>query len=101
MVSDICWKHIVSKTGDVNYSVCELANLFSLTFAKHALLSQIRVFEKCSPWINSEIETLKRTRDRLKKTAVKSKSSALTRSYRKARNVTNNFNTQFKKKHYT
>ena len=41
-----------------------------------------------------------RTRDRLNKVAVRSKSSALMRSYRKARNATNSLNTQLKKKYY-
>ena len=41
-----------------------------------------------------------RTRDRPKKVAVRSKSSALMRSHRKARNATNSLNTQLKKKFY-
>ena len=99
-VSNICWEHIASKTDDVNYSVCEWTNLLSLTIEKHAPLSLIRVSEKCSPLINKELKTLMRTRDRLKKAAVKSKSPALMRSYRIARNATNTLNTQLKKKHY-
>ena len=99
-VSNICWEHVVSKTDDVNYSVCEWTNLFSLIIEKHAPLNQIRVSDKCSPWINKELKTLMRTRDRLKKAAVKSKSPALMNSYRKARNATNTLNTQLKKKHY-
>ena len=99
-VSNICWEHIASKTDDVNYSVCEWTNLLSLTIEKHAPLRLIRVSEKCSPWINKELKTLMRTRDRLKKAAVKSKSPALMRSYRIVRNATNTLNTQLKKKHY-
>ena len=57
--------------------------------------------EKCSPWIDKELKTLLRTRDKLKKAAVKSKSTALMRSYRKARKATNNLSTQLKKKHYS
>ena len=92
-VSNICWEHIVSKTDDVNYSVCEWTNLFSLKIEKHAPLSQIRVSEKCSSWINNELETLMRTRARLKIAPVKSQSPALMRSYRKARNASNTLNT--------
>ena len=84
----------------MNYSVFEWANLFSLTIAKYAPLSQIRVSEKCSPLLNKELKTLMRTRDRLKKVAVKTKSPALMRSYRKAQNATNTLNTQFQEKHY-
>ena len=55
-ISSICWEHIVSKTDNVNYSVCEWTNLFSLIIEKHAPLSRIRVSEKCSPWINEELK---------------------------------------------
>ena len=66
-VSNICWEHFVGKTDDMNYSVCEWTNLFSLTIEKNALLSQICVSEKCCPWINKELKTLMRTWDRLRK----------------------------------
>ena len=56
--------------------------------------------EKYSPWINEELKKLMRTRDRLKKNAVKSQSSALIRSYRKARNASTSFNNELKKKYY-
>ena len=88
-VSNICWEHIVSKTDDMNYSICEWTNLFFLTIEKHAPLSQIRVSEESSPWIKRELKTLMRTRDRLKTAAVKSKSPAMMRSHRKARNASN------------
>ena len=66
-VSNICWEYIVSKTDDVNYSVCEWTNLFSLTIEKHDPLNQIRVSKKCTLWINKELKTLMRTRDGLKR----------------------------------
>ena len=99
-ISNICWEHIVSKTDNVNYSVCEWTNLFSLIIEKHAPLSRIRVSEKCSPWINEELKKLMRTRDKLKKNAVKSQSSSLMRSYRKARNASNSLNNELKRKYY-
>ena len=34
-ISNIHWEHIVSKTDNVNYSVCEWTNLFSLLIEKH------------------------------------------------------------------
>ena len=98
--SSICWEHIVSITGDVNYSVCEWTNLFSLSIEKHASSCRIRVAENCSPWIDKELKTLMRTRDRLKKAAGKSKSPALMCSCRKACNASNTLNTQLKKKYY-
>ena len=99
-VSNICWEHIVTKTDNVNYSVHEWTNLLSIIIEKHAPLSRIRVSEKCSPWINEELKTSMRTRDRLKKVAIKSKSSAMMTSYRKARNATNALNTKLKKIYY-
>ena len=99
-ISNICWEHIVSKTDNVNYSVCEWTNLFCLIIEKHTPLSRIRVSEKCSHWINEELKKLMRTRDRLKKNAVKSQSSALMRSYRKARNASNSLNNELKRKYY-
>ena len=99
-ISNICWEHIASKTDNVNYSVCEWTNLFSLIIEKHAPLSRIRVSEKCPPWINEELKKLMRTRDRLEKNDVKSQSSSLMRSYRKARNASNSLNNEFKRKYY-
>ena len=64
----------------MNYSFFEWTNLFSLKIEKHAPVSHIRVSEKCSPWMNKELNALMRTSDRLKKAAVKSQSSALMRS---------------------
>ena len=52
------------------------------------------------PSDKKELKTLMRTRDRLNKAAVKSKSPALMRSYRKARNTTDTLNIQLMNKHY-
>ena len=46
------------------------------------------------------LKKLMRTRDRLKKNAVKSQSSPLMRSYGKARNASNSLNNELKRKYY-
>ena len=56
--------------------------------------------ENCSLWINEELKELMRTRDRLKRNAVKSQSSALMRSYRKARNASYSLSNKLKRKYY-
>ena len=67
-VSNISWEHVASKTDDVIYSVCEWTNLYSLIIEEQAPLSQIRSSGKFPPpWINDELKTLMRIRDRLKK----------------------------------
>ena len=75
--------------------------LTSLIIEKHAPLIEMRVSEKYCPWIDKDLRDLMRTRDKLKKTAVKGKSQILMDSYRKIRNKVNALNTQLKKQHNT
>ena len=42
---------------------------FYLTEEKHALLREMRVFEKYCPWIDEDLKDLTMTRDRLDKVA--------------------------------
>lgn len=53
---------------------------------KHAPLSEMRVSEKYCPWINKALKDLMRTRDKIKKSAIKGKSPILKDSYRQIRN---------------
>ena len=66
---------------------------------KRAPLRQIRVSEIYCPWINSDLKTLIRTRDRLKRSAVKHKSQNLMNSYKQYRNRVNAFNKALKKQY--
>ena len=75
--------------------------MFSLIIEKHAPLIEMRVSEKYCPWIDKDLRDLMRTRDKLKKSAVKGKSPILMDSYRKIRNKVNALNAQLKKQHYT
>ena len=61
----------------------------------------MRVSEKYCPWNDKELKGLMRTRDKLKKSAVKSKSSLIMDSYRQVRNKVNALNIRRKKEYYT
>ena len=95
-VSGICWERMLNETDDVNVLVNRWTNLFSLIVNKHAPLTEMRVSEKCCPWIDKDLRNLMQTRDRLKKAATKCKSSC---PYRQARNKANTLNKQLKKQY--
>ncbi len=61
----------------------------------------MRVSEKYCPWIDGDLRDLIHTRDKLKKSAVKSKSPLLMESYRQVRNKVTALYIQLKKQHYT
>ena len=76
-------------SGDANLPVQQFSNVFSEVIQKHAPLLQIRVSEKYCPWSDSDLKNPIRTRDRLKRSAVKHKSKNLMNSYKKYRNRVN------------
>ena len=57
--------------------------------------------DKCCPWINKNLKDSMRTRDKLKKSAVISKSVPVIESYRQVRNRVYAFNKQLKKEYFT
>ena len=73
-VASIDWEQALEFSGDANLLVQQFSNEFSRVIEKHAPLRQIRVSEKHCPWINSDLKNLIRTKDRLKRSAVKHKS---------------------------
>ena len=77
------------ETDDINVLVNDWSNLFSIIIDKHAPLIEMRVSEKYCPWINKDLMNLMKTRDKLKKRAVKTKSIVLMDSYRHMRNKVN------------
>ena len=80
---------MLSETDDINELVNHWTNTFSLIVDKHAPLCEMRVSEKYCPWIDRNLKDLMRTRDKLKKSAVKSKSAPLLDSYRHVHNKVN------------
>ena len=66
---------------------------------KHAPLRQIRISEKYCSWINADLKRLIRTRDRLKRSAVKHKSQVMISSYKQCRNQVNTLNVTLKRQY--
>ena len=100
-VSGICWEQMLTETDDINVLVNYWSEMSSLIIEKHAPLIEMRVSEKYCPWIDKDLRDLMRTRDKLKKSAVKGKSPILMDSYRKICNKVNARNAQLKKQHYS
>ena len=100
-VAGICWERGFSETDDVNVLVTQWSTLFSLIIDKHAPIKTLRVSEKYCPWVNVGLKQLIRSRDKLKKAAVKSKSQLLMSSYRQIRNKTNKQNFELKRQYFS
>ena len=76
-VSGICWEQMVNETDDINLLVNHWSNSFSMIIEKHAPIVEMRVSEKYCPWIDRDLRDLIHTRDKLKKSAVETKSHFL------------------------
>ena len=100
-VATINWQDILGTSDDVNKLVERFSTLFSLMIEKHAPLRQIRVSEKYCPWINADLKRLIRTRDRLKRSAVKHKSQVMISSYKQCRNQVNTLNVTLKRQYFS
>ena len=100
-VAGICWEQGFSETDDVNVLVTQWSTLFSLIIDKHAPIKALRVSEKYCPWVNDDLKQLIRSRDKLKKAAVKSKSQLLMSSYRHIRNKINKQNFELKRQYFS
>ena len=61
----------------------------------------MRVSEKFCPWVNKELKGLMRSRDKLKKTATRTKSPILMEAYRQLRNKVTAVNIKLKRQYYT
>ena len=64
-------------------------------------MKTIRVSEKFCPWINNDLEGMIRSREKLKKAAVKSGFPLLWASYRHVRNKVNRLNIDLKWQRFT
>ena len=100
-VATINWQDVLGTSDDVNKLVERFSTLFSLMIEKHAPLRQIRVSEKYCPWINADLKRLIRTRDRLKRSAVKHKSQVMISSYKQCRNQVNTLYVTLKRQHFS
>ena len=96
-VATINWEEVLGTSDDVTKLVERFSTIFSLMIEKHASLRQIRVSEKYCPLMNADLKRLIRTRDRLKRYAVKHKSQVIMSSYKQWRNQVNTQNAMLKK----
>ena len=64
-------------------------------------MKTIRVSEKYCPWINADLKKMIRSRDELKKKALKTGSPLLLASYKHLRNKVNRLNIDLKRKYFT
>ena len=99
-VAKVSWEGVVSVTNDIDSMVVIWSELFSSIIEKHAPTRDIRVLDRNCPWVNADLKALMKSRDRLRKAAVSTKSDTLIRSYRGARNRVNSLNNSLKKKFY-
>ena len=97
----INWQDVLGTSDDVNKLVERFSTLFSLMIERHAPLRQIRVSEKYCPWINADLKSLIRTRDRLKRSAVKHKSQVMISSYKQCRNQVNTLIVTLKRQYFS
>ena len=100
-VADICWEQGLNETDDINVLVTQWSTLFSLIIDKHAPIKSLRVSERYCPWVNGGLKELIRSRDKLKKAAVKNKSLLLMSSYRHIRNKINKQNSELKRQYFS
>ena len=100
-LSKVDWKKMVTSTDDVSLIVEQWSNMFSIILEKHAPTRNRRVSEKFSPWLTKDFKLMCKSRDRLKKLAVRSKSEILMQAYRQMRNRVNKLNLNLKREFFT
>ena len=81
-VCKILWETIVRSYDTVEDTVYHFTESLSLIIEKHAPLQQRRVLQKHCFWLAPDLSKLRKSRDELKKSAVKSKSEILVESCR-------------------
>ena len=76
-VAGINWEQMLTETDDIDALVNHWTSIFPLIIDKHAPLYEMRVSEKYCLWIDKNVRDLMWTWDKLKESAVKSKSALL------------------------
>ena len=100
-VTNVPWETIVRSFETVEDTVHLFTETLNLIIEKHAPLQQRRVSQKYCPWLTPDFYKLRKSRDKLKKSAIKTKSRILMESYRHVRNKVNSLNRTLKKKYYS
>ena len=63
-------------------------------------MQTIKVSDKLTTWLTTDFKTLARSRDKLKTSAIKNKSSILMNSYKHVRNNVNNLGKKLKRDYF-
>ena len=100
-VASICWDQIASQCTEIDLVVQEWSNAFSSIIEKHARMKTILASEKYCPWVNADLKKRIRSRDKLNKKAIKTRSLLLLSSYKHLRNQFNRFTIDLKRKYFT
>ena len=70
-VASICWDQIASQCTELDLVVQEWSNAFSSIIEKHAPIKKIRTSQKYCPWLNADRKMMIKSKDKLKKKAIK------------------------------
>ena len=81
-VSNVSWETIVRSFGTVEDTVHHFSEILNLIIEKHAPLQQRRVSQKYFPWLTRDLNKIRKSRDKLNKSAIKTKSKILMESHR-------------------
>ena len=100
-LSQVDWDILFESSADVNEAVEKWSSLLSLIIEKHAPMRTIKVSDKLTPWLTTDFRKLARSRDKLKTSAIKNKSSILMNSYKHVRNKVNNLGKKLKRDYFT
>ena len=93
----ICWANI----QDVNDTWNRFKEIFLSVSNSHAPFREIRVKDRCNPWIDKEIVALMYKRDYLKEKACNEKSDILLQDYKKVAKAVRDGIKESKSQHYT
>ena len=100
-ISSNDWNSVLQRSMDLDSAVENWTNLWSLITEKHAPMRQRRVSEKYCPWVTFDLKALARSRDKLKKSAMKTGSEIIMVAYRHLRNKVNSLNTRLKRAYFS
>ena len=100
-VSNMPWDIIVRSCGTLDENIDNFIEVLLIFIERHAPLQQRRVSQKYCPWLTSDFHKLRKSRDKLKKAAIKSKSNYIMASYRHLRSKVNSLNKRLKKDYYS
>ena len=100
-VINVPWETIVRSYETVEEVVFHFTETFKFVIEKHASLQERRVSQNYCPWLTPDLNKLRKSRYKLKRSAIKFKSEILTESYKHIRNKVNLLNRTLRTKYYS